>query len=150
MIENNNKTPSWWKRLSGKKIESRVEIVNTNADYVYHYLSDFRHFDHMAEGDKVEEWTSEQDFCRFKDKKLGEIEMRIVDKEPGKLVKIESSGHFMFNFQLWMQLKALDNQKTYMKFTIQPKLGLLLRVFLHKFIANTLNTFATNIAQAFR
>lgn len=51
---------------------------------------------------------------------IGTAGMRIIEREPNKLIKITSEGSTPVNFFLWIQLKKIDEQDTKIKITVEP------------------------------
>lgn len=54
--------------------------------------------------DKIEDVRTTEDSCTFMVKGVGEMGMKIVEREEPKLIKLEGDGRLPFEFQVWIQL----------------------------------------------
>jgi carbon monoxide dehydrogenase subunit G len=121
------------------KIESRVGIVNTNEDRVYAFISNFNNFKKFIPGDKVENFFSSEDQCKFNVAGIGEIVLRIVEKEPYKMIKITGEGMSNHQLFLWIQLKQVAEKDTRVKLTVKTDLNPMLRMMATKPLQNFLD-----------
>lgn len=103
------------------KIESKTGRAEYPASRLYDFISDFRNFNNFVPGDKVADWEADPDRCSFKMDLLGKVALSIVGKEPHKLVKITSDPAVsQYNFNLWVQLKEVNENDTRIRITIEP------------------------------
>lgn len=102
------------------KIESKTGKIKYSDEHIFNFLSDFNNFEQVVPKDKVSDWTSTSDTCSFKVDGIGTAGMRIIEREPNKLIKITSEGSTPVNFFLWIQLKKIDEQDTKIKITVEP------------------------------
>ncbi len=105
------------------KIESKTGTIKHSDEVIYNFLSDFNNFEQIVPKDKVSDWSSTTDNCSFKVDGIGSAGMKIIEKEPHKLIKITSEGNTPVNFQLWIQLKKIDEWDTRIKITVEPKIN---------------------------
>ena len=106
------------------KIESRTGKSAHPSKQLYEYISDFRNFEQFLPQEQVSEWQAEADHCSFRVLSIGRIEIRIVEKKPFDLIKVESepSGSSQ-NFTLWIQFKELAADDTRIRITVEPKVN---------------------------
>lgn len=103
------------------KIESRTGKTEYPAIELYNFVEDFRNFNNFIPKDKISDWTADSDQCSFRMDLLGKVALSMVDKEPGKLVKISSDPSVsQYNFNLWIQMKEVDTNDTRIRVTIEP------------------------------
>lgn len=105
------------------KIESRIGIIKETDEKIFRFLSDFKHFRDMIPADRIKNFESSGDNCSFSVEGIGHIGLRIIEKEPNKLIKIGSDGDSPIEFQLWIQIKEAGNSDSRMKITIEPKVN---------------------------
>ena len=103
------------------RVVSEVQKINSAIADVYAFLSDFSKIGKLIEtarqmgagnqmpelADKIEDVRTTVDACTFMVKGVGEMGMKIVEREEPKLIKLEGDGRLPFEFQVWIQL--LDN-----------------------------------------
>lgn len=134
------------------KFESRVGKVNSTEECVYQYLSNFDNFKDVIPQDKVKDFRSAENFCSFTIDTIGQVGLRIVEKEPCKLIKISSDENTKFEFYFWIQIKQAGEQDTRIKLTIKANLNPMVKIiasrplqmFLDKFI-DRIETFDFNV-----
>jgi carbon monoxide dehydrogenase subunit G len=106
------------------KIESKIGKSAHTAETIYMFVSDFRNFNNFIPKDKVSNWVAEIDSCRFSMDMLGNVALNIVERSPDKLIKMSSDESIsQYNFNLWIQLKEVDEGDTRIKVTIEPLLN---------------------------
>lgn len=134
------------------KIESKAGRIHASDKKIYHFLSDFNNFSTLVPHDKIKNWEATEDTCSFSADGIGNIGMRIIEKEPCKLIKITADERSNFNFYFWIQLKSIAEIDTGIKLTIQadinPMLAMIAKKPLQKFIDllvdQLINYFQTN------
>lgn len=88
-----------------EKYQSKQARIRKPAQTIYAALSDFNNFTPIV-ADKVEEWRVEGDSCSFRVKGIG-VELRMTEKIPGELIRIEASDRSPFGFTFWLQMKQV-------------------------------------------
>ena len=110
------------------RFESQVKTIPHPAARIYRMLSDFDNFSAMLPGDKIKNWESFGDSCRFEVDKVGPVGLKIVDKEDNKTIKYTADGKVPFNFFLWIQLKEMEDGKSKMKITLDAELNPMMKM----------------------
>lgn len=131
------------------EFESKIVAIHRKSEDVFRVLSDFRLFTPFIPTDKLEGWKAEEDSCSFIVNGIGQTGLKIVEKEPFKLVKITGDGKLPFEFFLWIQLNEVEPNDTRMKLTLKAELNMMLKMMLEKKIEEGINTLAEGIAAAF-
>ena len=95
------------------RIESRIGHIYATPERVYTLISDFSRINStmMPQNDKIKDVESTPDSCTFTIDKAGRFGMRIIEREPGKLLKIESAESPL-QFKMWIQLKEFHETET--------------------------------------
>ncbi|TLX77703.1 SRPBCC family protein [Labilibacter sediminis] len=128
------------------KFESDIKQAYHNPDKIFSFISNFNNFEHLIPQDKIKNWQSDEDSCRFSVEGIGEAGLRIVDKEPFKTVKYSTDGKVPFNFYLWVQLKQVAEGDTRIKLTIKAELNAMMKMMVAKQVKKFLNMLGDAIA----
>ena len=80
--------------------ESNIKKSAHSSETIFNFLSNFDHFAEVIPQDKIKNWQSFGDSCRFTIDPVGEVGLRIVDKEAPKTLKYTGEGKTPFNFFL--------------------------------------------------
>lgn len=120
------------------KLESKIGKKATKDEQIYNFLTNFDNFKSLVPQDKVQDWSSDENSCSFSVPPIGKTGFQIVDKEPSKLIKLTSIGQTQYSFQFWIQLKALSDNETAIKLTmdadINPMMAAMAKGPLKKFL----------------
>ncbi len=127
---------------------SKIVKVNRPVSQLYGLFSDFRQFSEMIPKDKVEDFEATEDECSFTVKPLGKTGLRIVEKEPDKVVKFGPNGKAPFEFNLWIQLKSVEPYDTRIRLTLRAELNFMMKTMLGKKLQKGIDDFADQMAAA--
>ena len=126
--------------MSLSKYTSKVTVINHNEQVVFNYLSNFNNLSKYLNSGliekvtakipqiKITEFSSDQDSCKFNITGLGLAEIRIVNREPFKTIKVESSGGLPLSFIFWIQLMPVDNFQTKMRLTLHAEMSMMIKM----------------------
>jgi len=126
--------------MSLNKYTSGTKVVNHNEQVVFNYLSNFNNLSGYLNSGliekitekipqiKITEFSSDQDSCKFKITGLGLAEIRIVNREPFRTIKVESSGGLPLSFTFWIQLMPVDNFTTKMRLTLHAEMSMMIKM----------------------
>lgn len=127
------------------KIVSEIFKIDSTIDSVYSFLSDFKRVGTMVNmarqmgagdarlekiSDKVEDIRFEEDRCTFTVKGVGNMAVKIVEKEAPKLIKLGGDGNLPFEFNLWLQLLENGPYDTRLRITFQGEMNMMLKMML--------------------
>lgn len=133
--------------MSETKIVSDVFKITSPIDDVYSFLSDFNRIGMMINmakqvgmgnnneqlakiTEKIEDVRFTDDSCFVTVKGMGELVVKIVEKEQPKLIKLGGDGSIPFEFNLWIQLLDNGPYDTRMKITFQAELNMVMKMML--------------------
>jgi carbon monoxide dehydrogenase subunit G len=122
------------------KLESKTGKIANRNEVVYNFLSDFDNFKNLIPADKVKNFSSDGDSCKFTVDMIGETGFRIIEKEPFKLIKLSSLTQSKFDFLLWIQLKEIENDSTAVRLTMDVNLNPMLEMMAKKPLQTFLDT----------
>ncbi|WP_159519142.1 SRPBCC family protein [Sunxiuqinia indica] len=141
------------------KYTSDIKFIDQNEEVVFNYLSNFDNFSHYLNESvlekvsqqvpqiKVTDFESDNDSCRFNITGMGQSEIRIVNREPFKTIKIESSGKLPVEITFWIQLMAVTPSQTKMKLTLHAEMGMMIKMMAGKKLEAGINQLANMLAQ---
>lgn len=123
------------------KIESRIGKIYSSEEKIFTFLSDFNNFKNLIPEDRVNDWESTEDTCSFSVEGLGRFGLRIIEKEPYKLIKITSDDKTPVNFLLWTQIKQVSENDSRLKITVDVNVN----PFMAVMIKNPLQNFVDSL-----
>lgn len=128
------------------KVASEVYKIDCAIADVYSFLSDFNRVGQMVElarqmgmgnqmqmeqiTEKIEGARFTEDACYVRVKDMGEMAVRIVEKEEPGLIKLGGDENIPFDFNLWIQLLENGPYDTRMKITFQGELNMMMKMLL--------------------
>jgi carbon monoxide dehydrogenase subunit G len=121
------------------KIESRIGRVQSSAERIYSFISNFNNFKQFIPADKVQDFESTEDTCRFSVTGIGKVGLRIIERDPFKTIKITGDGMANQTFIFWIQLMQKEENDTRMKLTIKAELNPMLKMMAQKPLQNFLD-----------
>jgi len=113
------------------KIESKIGRLRSDEHRIYTFLSDCNNFQ-FAANDKVKDWQSDSDSCRFSIDGIGELIFHIVERRPNDLIKFTIENVKAGNMFLWVQLKGVNQTETRLKLTTKLELNPVLNMMISK------------------
>ncbi|MBP8791429.1 MAG: SRPBCC family protein [Breznakibacter sp.] len=126
--------------------ESSVKSVSYAPESIYNLLCDFNNFSDVIQNQKVKDWESTTDTCRFKVEGVGEVGLRIIDREPFTTIKYTADGKTPFNFYLWVQIKEVGGSDSRIKLTIKADMNPMMKMVASQPIQKFLDMLADAIA----
>jgi len=108
------------------KIESKITKSEISDEKLFAFVTDFNNFENLLPEDKIKDWSSDGDSCAFTIDGLGSAGLRIIEKEPFKMIKITSEGKTPLHFYMWIQLKKIAENDTRIKITIDPQINMMM------------------------
>ncbi len=129
------------------EIESRIGKVVCSQERIYSILSDFSNLSDYIPADQVSDFTSDSDNCSFTVANVGKFGMRIMEREPSKLVKITNDASVPFQFFMWIQIKEVEANDSRVKITFKADLNPMIKMVaknpLTKFIEGLIDKIET-------
>ena len=140
------------------KYVSDVKIIRNNQEIIYNYLSNFENLSkYFNEGllekmtklipqIKISNFESDADSCRFKISGMGLAEMRIIEREPVKTIKISSSGSPPISITFWIQLLPVDASETKIRLVLDADMSMMIKMMVNKKLEEGINRMADMLA----
>ena len=140
------------------KYVSKINYINHNQEVVFTHLSNFENLgNYISEGlldkisavvpqIKITEFESDRDSCRFKVSGLGLANIRIIEREPFKTIKVEGGGNLPLGFTFWIQLVPEAESSTKMRLTLHADMNMMIKMMLGDKLDAGLNQLAATLA----
>ncbi|WP_297096117.1 hypothetical protein [uncultured Draconibacterium sp.] len=141
------------------KYVSEVKVIEQNQQVVFNYLSNFENLSTYLNSGLIEKITekvpqikitdfeSDQDSCKFNITGLGVAEIKIVNREPFKTVKVESSGGLPLSFTFWIQLMPVNEYKTKMRLTLHAEMSMMIKMMAGSKLEEGINQLADTLSR---
>ena len=143
------------------RVISDIQKIDSPIADVYSFLSDFSKIGRLIEtarqmgagqqmseiSDKIENVVTTEDTCTFLVKGLGEMGVRIVEREEPKLIKLEGDGSVPFNFEVWIQLLDNGPYDTRLRITVEADLNMMMKMLLKGKLEKGINQLAAGLSK---
>lgn len=134
---------------SESKFESSVKFVPYSQQAVYDNISDLRNLEKVRDRvpeDKISDFTFDEDTVSLNVPPVGEIKLRVVDREEPKCVKFEAVQSPV-PFNVWVQVLPVDEQNAKMKVTVGAELNPFIKSMVEKPLQDGVEKIADALAQ---
>ena len=132
-----------------KKFESSIKQIPYSQEAVYRNISDLSNLERVRDrvpSDKVKDFSFDHDSVTISVDPVGQITLRIVEREEPKCVKFETTQSPM-PFNLWIQVLPVDEQNSKMKLTLKAELNPFIKSMVEKPLQDGLEKIADALAQ---
>ena len=116
------------------KFESTVKVIPYSQERVYEKLSDLSNLEALKDRlpeDKVKDISFDSDTFSFSVAPVGQLTLKIVEREPSKCIKFETTNSPL-PFNLWIQLVATTDEECKLKATIGMELNPFMKAMVQK------------------
>lgn len=129
------------------QFESGVKIIPYSQQQVYAKISDLNSLETVKDRvpDKVQDLSFDADSVSFTVAPVGNVSLRIVDREPYKCVKFETANSPL-PFNLWVQLLPVGEDQCKMKLTVKVELSPFIKGMVSKPLQEGLEKMADMLA----
>ncbi len=145
--------------MAVSKYVSETKVIEHNQQIVFNYLSNFENLSTYLNSGLIEKITekvpqikitdfeSDRDSCKFNITGLGVAEIKIVNREPFKTIKVESSGGLPLSFTFWIQLLPVDEYKTKMRLTLHAEMTMMIKMMAGSKLEEGVNQLAETLSK---
>jgi hypothetical protein len=134
---------------SESKFESSVKFVPYSQQAVYDNISDLRNLEKVRDRvpeDKISDFSFDEDTVSLNVPPVGEIKLRVVDREEPKCVKFEAVQSPV-PFNVWVQVLPVDEQNAKIKVTVGAELNPFIKSMVEKPLQDGVEKIADALAQ---
>lgn len=144
--------------MAVNKYVSKVATIDQNQQVVFEHLSNFENLSTYLNSGllekitqtvpqiKITEFESDRDSCRFKITGMGLAEIRIVEREPPKTIKVEGEGNLPIGFTFWIQLVPATDLQTKMRLTLHADMNMMIKMMVGDRLQDGVNQLAETLA----
>ncbi len=144
--------------MAVSKYVSDIKIVNNNDQIIFNYLSNFENLSkYVNEGllskmteqvpqIQISDFESDADSCRFQISGMGQAEIRIIERDPFKTIKISSSGSMPVEITFWIQLLPVSAYETKLRLTLSAEMSMMIKMLVNKKLEEGINRLADMLA----
>ncbi|MDR0746236.1 MAG: SRPBCC family protein [Mediterranea sp.] len=130
------------------KVESNVKVVPFSQERVYNKLSDLSNLESVKNeipADKIQNMNFDQDTLTFNVPPVGEITLKIIEREPCKCIKFETIRSPM-PFNLWIQIAPVSEEECKMRLTVGADINPFMKGMIRKPLQDGLEKMAGMLA----
>lgn len=143
--------------MGSTRYVSDIKIINNNQDIVYNYLSNFENLSKYVNDGlltkmteqvpqiKITDFESDMDSCRFQVNGSA-AEIRIIEREPTKNIKINSSGSVPVGITFWIQLLPVSAYETKLRLTLDADMSMMIKMLVNKKLEEGIDKLADVLA----
>lgn len=127
---------------------SEIKTIPQNDDRIFNMLSDLSNLERIKDRipqDKIKNFEFDSDSCSFAVDPVGSITFQIVNREPNKTIKYQTTNSPVPLF-LWIQLKQVADMDTKLKITVRADLNPFLKPMVSKPLQEAVDKMSTIIA----
>ena len=96
---------------------------------------------------KITDFESDRDSCKFNITGMGVAKIQIVNREPFKTIKVESSGGLPLSFTFWVQLLPVTPQQTKMRLTLHADMNMMIKMMAGNRLQEGINQLAETLSK---
>ncbi len=114
--------------------ESKVKVITASAENIFNKLSNLKNlesFKSEINDEKIKEIRIEEDTIFIKVDMLGEIGLKLIEKEPNKTLKFEGVNA-PIQLNLWIQIKEAAENDSRMKLTLKADIPFMIKTMASK------------------
>ena len=133
---------------SESKFESSVKQIPYPQQAVYDNISDLRNLEKVRDRvpeDKVSDFTFDEDTVGLNVQPVGELKLRICEREEPKCVKFETVQSPV-PFNVWIQVLPVDEQNSKMKVTVKAEVNPFIKSMVEKPLQEAVEKIADALA----
>ena len=131
------------------KYESSVKHIPYPQENVYRNISDLNNLARIRDrvpSDKIQDFTFDSDTVSVNVPPVGQITLRIVERDEPKCVKFETAQSPM-PFNLWIQILPVDENNSKMKVTVKADIPFMLKAMVSGPLQDGVEKVADALAQ---
>ena len=150
------------KTMATEKYVSEVKVIPHNQQELFEKLSNLENLNTLLSPENIEkakqgmngkvppmdlkDFKADHDSCRFSLTGMGEVGMRIIEREAPKTIKLTGEGKVPFQFFIWIQLLPMSESQTKFRLTMHAELNPMIKMMVNKPLKEGINKLADAMA----
>jgi len=107
------------------------KLICTTED-VFNFVTDIRNFKQFVPGESVRNWQADRESCSFEMPPLGEVSVRLIEKEPNRRVVFAGDALQSNNFSLLLDISGNDKEPAEVRVTLIAELNPVMKMVISK------------------
>ena len=131
------------------KFESSIKQIPYSQENVYAKLSDLSNLEAVKDklpADKIKDLSFDSDSLSFSVSPVGQISLKIIEREPCKCIKFETTNSPL-PFNMWIQLLPVEESACKMRITIGLEINPFMKSMVQKPLQEGLEKMAEMLSQ---
>jgi carbon monoxide dehydrogenase subunit G len=127
---------------------SEIKTIPHGDESIFSMLSDLSNIERVKDRipqEQIKNLTFNSDSCSIEINPVGKVNLQIINREPFKTIKFETTDSPIPLF-MWIQLKQIEDHLTKMKLTVRVELNPLLKTMASKPIQEGVDKLAEMLA----
>jgi hypothetical protein len=148
--------------MGTEKYISEVKFISSPQDVVFNHLADMNNLSRFFDPSRIEEmklqypdypdikldnFIATTDECSFSINPIGTVGVRIVEREPSKLIKLAGSKSVPFKLDCWIQLLPVDVASCKLRITLHAELNAMIKMLVDKPLKESIDRVAEALAR---
>ena len=128
--------------------ESAIKTIYADDEVIFNTLSNLKNAEKVKDKipeDKVKNLKFEEDSISFSVNPVGDLKLKIVDKEAHKTIKFGAEKS-PIDFFVWVQIKQYAEKESKLKVTLKAKLNPMIKMMLSGKLEEMVNVLADTLA----
>lgn len=109
-------------------LNSKKGKANGSQEVVYHFLNDFRNFSNLMPSDMMQQVVLTDDTMRFNITGLGNVGLKISEKQPNELLVIKATDDSAADFTFHVRIAAFTENTSEVDMTLEANLNMFLEM----------------------
>ena len=127
---------------------SEIKTIPHKDERIFSMLSDLSNLERIKDRiprEHIKEFSFDSDSCHIEISPIGKVVFQIINREPFKTIKFETSNS-PIPLLLWIQLKQATDNVTNMKLTVRAELNPLIKTMVSKQVQEGIDKIAEMLA----
>ena len=143
--------------MGTEKYVSEVKVIDYPVDKVYDRLANLKNLENLFDPEKINEirnqvkdaqdikldnFQATEDECSFTVKSIGKVGVRIIERDPGKMIKLKGSESLPIDISCWLQLLSVDENSCKVRLTLHAEMNPMIKMMVNKHLKEGVNKIA--------
>ncbi|HBF87750.1 MAG TPA: hypothetical protein DDX39_03825 [Bacteroidales bacterium] len=127
------------------KLESKKNVLSVSAKQIYEFVENCNNFIKLLPEEKIENWSSTKDSCKFRIKNLSSLSLRVSDKIEYSQVSFIDNGEAPFELKMNFIFEEISANSCQSQVSFEADLNPVLKMMATTPLSNLLNIINDNL-----